>query len=329
MIRLSVIVPFYGVERYIGECLQSLYQQNIPESEYEIICVNDCSPDHCEEIVLTYQQQHTNLRLIRHEQNMKLGAARNSGLRAATGRYVWFIDSDDYIEDNCLSEVLMYCESNELEMLHFSIRDNYGRVIRALEPTGVVSGPEEEWISYKQQCIEVTYPWNRIYLRSFLVNNNLFFNDLYGGDVIHTVLALDACQRMMNVNRFYHYYRVDNAMSDTHSTINAEKFYRMNYVLSRAIDDIVPDLLPNWRELFSDCSSWKINHSWKGLLKLSIKEKRKLYDMLHGDYEMYSYVMEQADNRVHFILSYPTFIIAITPLIRLLLFVKKTFQRYK
>ena len=86
MKRLSIIMPFYGVERYIRQCLESVYQQDIPESEFEVICVNDCTPDHSEEIVLEFQQRHNNLVLIRHEVNKKLGAARNTGLKAASGK---------------------------------------------------------------------------------------------------------------------------------------------------------------------------------------------------------------------------------------------------
>ena len=98
VIRMSFILPFYGVERYIGKCLDSIYHQDIPEDQYEVICINDCSPDNSEQIVLQYAQEHTNLKLIKHDVNKKLGAARNTGLRAAQGNYVWFIDTDDFYE---------------------------------------------------------------------------------------------------------------------------------------------------------------------------------------------------------------------------------------
>ena len=92
--KLSIIIPFYKVERYIAECLDSVFAQDIPESEYEVICVNDCSPDGSRAIVLEYQKKHKNLVIIEHEKNMMLGAARNTGLRAAKGDFVWFIDSE-------------------------------------------------------------------------------------------------------------------------------------------------------------------------------------------------------------------------------------------
>jgi len=242
-IRLSIIVPFYGVEQYIEQCILSLYAQDIPEEEYEVICINDCSPDHSENIVKTIAKSHANLQIINHKKNLKLGAARNTGLHAARGRYVWFLDSDDFIASNCFAEILNECETNNLEMLHFSIQDNLGNIYRHVIPSGVLSGIEEEILSDKQQCVEITYPWNRVYNREFLLKNNLFFNDLYGGDVIHTIQAINVCNRVKNVDKFYHNYRVDNWTSDTKSAQTADKIFNMYFVLAKACNDVLPTTL--------------------------------------------------------------------------------------
>ena len=77
-LRLSIIIPFYNVERFISECLDSVFDQDIPLPEYEVICVNDGSPDHSRDIVLQYMERFPNLRLIEHEKNRKLGTARNT-----------------------------------------------------------------------------------------------------------------------------------------------------------------------------------------------------------------------------------------------------------
>ena len=103
MIRLSIIIPFYNVEQYIALCLDSVYHQDIPEEEYEVICVDDCSPDSSIAIVEEYAKKHTNLVVVRNQYNRKLGGARNAGMEVATGRYVWFVDSDDFVEKFFLS----------------------------------------------------------------------------------------------------------------------------------------------------------------------------------------------------------------------------------
>jgi len=110
MISLSFIVPFYNVEKYIGACLDSLYAQDISEEEYEVICVDDCSPDKSRDIVLKFQRKHDNLKLITHEENKCLGGARNTGINVAKGKYLWFVDSDDMIRPNCLKTLISLCE---------------------------------------------------------------------------------------------------------------------------------------------------------------------------------------------------------------------------
>ena len=117
--RLSIVIPFYNVEKHIAECLDSVYNQDIPEDEYEVICVNDASPDHSRDIVLEYRKKHSNLILIEHEVNKKLGAARNTGRRVARGKYLWNVDSDDMIAPNCMKEMLETCEENDLDLLLF------------------------------------------------------------------------------------------------------------------------------------------------------------------------------------------------------------------
>lgn len=307
MLKLSFIVPFYGVEKYIGQCLDSLCEQDIDNSEYEIICINDCSLDKSVDIVRQYQTQYSNIRLIEHKKNKKLGFARNTGLNVARGKYVWFIDSDDYIEKNCLKEILEICEANNLEILHFSIRDNYGLSMRQLIETQVVTGPEEELISYRQSSIEITYPWNRIYLREFLINNNLYFNKLYGGDVIHSILAVNLCQRMMNINKYYHYYRVDNFSSDTKSQQTPNKIYNMTYVLAKAIYDIVPYINNSWKWLIIEAYKWRVNFSWRTILKLSNVELNELYCLVKQSNDLYNFVLMHSNAINKIILKCPYF----------------------
>lgn len=312
--RISFILPFYGVEKFIWQCLESIYHQDIPESEYEVICINDCTPDQSEKIVLSYQKQHANLTLIRHDVNKKLGAARNTGLCAAKGQYVWFIDTDDYIQENCLGEVLSYCETDNLDMLHFAIINNKGEVSRELVSTDVITGVQEEIVSKEQCCIEVTFPWNRVYRRQFLLDNNLFFNDLYGGDVVQTILAINAAQRVRNVNKFYYIYRIDNTSSDTHSAPTADKMYKMYAVLGRAVDDIVPQMHPDWRWMVAECGPWRFNQMWKSILRFPVKEKVTFYRLLHSDKELLLYMLKRANRKSRFVMSHPLLVTMLSPI---------------
>ena len=94
-IKISIIIPVYNVEKYLSECLDSCINQTM--REIEIICVDDCSTDSSGKILQNYARMDSRVKVIMHETNKKQGAARNTGLKYATGEYVWFIDSDDYI----------------------------------------------------------------------------------------------------------------------------------------------------------------------------------------------------------------------------------------
>src|SRR5690606_24149359 len=96
MLRLSIIIPMYNVEPYIERCLSSLQDQDIPMEEYEIICINDGSPDNSREVVIRFQRQNKNIILI-DQSNQGVSKARNNGINVARGKYLLFVDPDDYI----------------------------------------------------------------------------------------------------------------------------------------------------------------------------------------------------------------------------------------
>lgn len=93
---LSIIVPVYNVEKYIEECLDSLTNQDASIDSYEIICIDDGSPDNCGAIIEEYSKHNSNMTVI-HQKNTGQAGARNAGLKIASGQYVWFVDSDDFI----------------------------------------------------------------------------------------------------------------------------------------------------------------------------------------------------------------------------------------
>lgn len=121
MVKLSIIVPIYGVEQYLRKCVDSLLAQDLPLSEYEIILVDDESPDTCPQICDEYAAAHENIRVI-HRENGGLSAARNSGIEIAQGDYLMFVDSDDYIEPNVLSGLMAQVERDNLDVLRYRLQ---------------------------------------------------------------------------------------------------------------------------------------------------------------------------------------------------------------
>ena len=102
MAKVSIIVPIYNVEKYLHRCVDSIINQS--HKDLEIILVDDESPDKCPEMCDEYAKQDSRVKVI-HKKNGGLGYARNSGLEIATGEYVAFIDSDDYVEPDMVEKL--------------------------------------------------------------------------------------------------------------------------------------------------------------------------------------------------------------------------------
>lgn len=101
---LSFIIPVYNAEGYITQCLNSLLAQDIPAEDYEILCINDGSRDGSLTILRDFEEKYANIIVIDKE-NGGVTTARNTGLAAAKGDYIWFVDADDLVKPNCLSRL--------------------------------------------------------------------------------------------------------------------------------------------------------------------------------------------------------------------------------
>lgn len=117
MLKLSVIIPVFGVEKYISRCLDSVFAIGLRDEEYEVICVDDCTKDSSAQIVERYMAQHNNLILLHHQENKRQGGARNTGINHARGKYVIFVDADDRIPSYDIDGLLTYMNENDLELL--------------------------------------------------------------------------------------------------------------------------------------------------------------------------------------------------------------------
>lgn len=181
---LSIIIPVYKVEAYVEQCLRSCaIQKGVSSEDYEIIVVNDGSPDNSMEICEKVAQDYTNIRLV-NQNNAGVSVARNKGLSMAEGDYVWFVDSDDWIEPGCLKHIFKCLRSkNGLDILYIHGRVDYedGRVddkkYRCIFE-GEIDGPE-----HIRRCVYPTTPQWSLYRRKFLLDNALsFFPGIYHED---------------------------------------------------------------------------------------------------------------------------------------------------
>ena len=116
MINVSIVIPVYNVEKYLKQCLESVVNQTL--DKIEVICINDGSTDNSLNILKEYEKKYNNIIIIDQE-NKGPGFARNIGMKRASGKYIYFLDSDDYIELNAMEICFKECEINKLDFITF------------------------------------------------------------------------------------------------------------------------------------------------------------------------------------------------------------------
>lgn len=174
MIYLSIIIPVYNVEKYIGRCIESCLKQDLPRDEYELLIVNDGSQDGSMDVVIKFVSQHNNIRIIEQE-NAGLSAARNTGIKEAKGEYLWFVDSDDDIKADILKQLVYKAYSKRLDVLCFGIN-----VIKENETCVYSIYAEKEdfvydGVNYISKVIMPASACVALYRRKFLLDNDLCF----------------------------------------------------------------------------------------------------------------------------------------------------------
>lgn len=298
-LRLSIIIPFYNVERFISECLDSVFDQDIPLSEYEVICVNDGSPDHSRDIVLQYMERFPNLRLIEHENNKKLGAARNTGRTIAQGRYIWNVDSDDKIVPNCLSEMLGICEENDLDVLEFrpvSFSEGGEIELPYVPPTQVpVTGLDylEHLDAYRLS--QMSSVWRKMVRRSFLDDNGIFSPEInYGEDVPFSFKVLISAKRFMCVSKICYMYRSNpEALTGKNWRPNALTLYEKCFHNAKLINDVavnVPKKYVNVTHSFNEAAAYTLKRYTLFFGKMISSEQKRFRGLCRSSFFKNSFV---------------------------------------
>ncbi len=298
-LRLSIIIPFYNVERFISECLDSVFDQDIPLSDYEVICVNDGSPDHSRDIVLQYMERFPNLRLIEHEKNKKLGAARNTGRTIAQGRYIWNVDSDDKIVSNCLSEMLGICEENDLDVLEFrpvSFSEKGEKELPSVPPTPYpMTGLDymEHLDAYKLS--QMSSVWRKMVRRSFLDDNGIFSPEInYGEDVPFSFKVLISAKRFICVSRICYMYRSNpEALTGKNWRPNAHTLYEKCFHNAKLINDVavnVPKKYVNVTHSFNEAAAYTLKRYSLFFGQMSSSEQKRFRGLCRGSFFKNSFV---------------------------------------
>lgn len=218
--KVSIIVPIFKVEGFIERCARSLMEQTLGEVEF--IFVDDASSDRSMEILrrtLTdYPERQEQVRILMHEQNKGLPAARNTGLEAATGEYIFHCDSDDYVEREMLEEMYNTAKEQDADYLwtdfwlSFEQNERYMQVRSYATPREALLGVLEGAMKYNV--------WNKLVSRSLYSENNIWFPTGHSMGEDMTMIRLLACAKRVAYipKAYYHYVRLNmSALTQTFS----------------------------------------------------------------------------------------------------------------
>ena len=212
--KVSVIIPYYNSEKWIGHCLDSLLNQDMERTDYELIVVDDESTNSVE-LLNDYVAHYPNIKYI-CQKHARQSAARNTGLMHATGEYVFFCDADDYVEKNVLGSLVKIAEENQLDILFHNIKKR----VRPDEPVKDNFDNDFSYVVYNAglQSIELplhnyssylgTGVWGFIVHRSFLMDNHFQFDEqmIMLEDRKFVVEMLLKAKRIGKTNAIVYYY---------------------------------------------------------------------------------------------------------------------------
>ncbi|MDJ8944478.1 glycosyltransferase family 2 protein [Clostridium perfringens] len=243
--KVSAIVPVYNVEKYLHRCVNSLINQTL--RDIEIILVDDGSPDNSPKICDEYKNKDIRIKVI-HKENAGLGLARNSGLDKATGEYVAFIDSDDFIEETAFENMYNAAKQQQADMCmagyyKYNTHTNRRTKIELFKDKKKFEGNQVKEIAYKMigsapEAISDEYygmsVWKNLYSLDFLKNNNIRFyseREFISEDAIFQLCAVPRMRKIVTMNESYYYY-CDNSDTTLTSTFKDSKFeqYKILYL---------------------------------------------------------------------------------------------------
>lgn len=203
MPKVSIIVPVYNTAKYLKQCIDSLTNQTL--NEIEIIIINDCSPDNSSDIITSYKDKR--IKIINHNKNMGIGKSRNDGIKKATGKYIAFVDSDDFVDLNMYEKYYNFANANNLDF----VTGFYNKVLN------------NKIINFKNDYFEITNihknknlinlidygPCNKIFKREIITKNNIKFDENKKfEDIPFVVSALCHSENVGHINDYLYNYRI-------------------------------------------------------------------------------------------------------------------------
>lgn len=236
MIKVSVIVPVYNTSKYLNRCLDSLVNQTL--KDIEIIIINDKSTDDSIDIIKEYENKYKNIRVIHNKTNKGIGYNRNLGIEKSSGKYISFIDSDDWVSQDMYEKMYNKAikDKDDLVICNYFKMLEENSSVRKLDCDYYISERKDTILEESPSLInEVNLaPWNKIYKKE-LLEDIRFPEKLKYEDAIVTIKALARAKKIGFINEKLNYYLV---RSKSETTVMNEKVFDIFKILDMIIEEL-------------------------------------------------------------------------------------------
>lgn len=296
--KVSIIVPVYNVSQYIVTCLDSILGQTY--QNIELILVDDCGSDDSMILVHDYLVNHASIDayIISHQKNRGLSAARNSGMAKASGDYVYFLDSDDFIAPDCIEALVKPLQTKKYDVVIGNYQSSNCEKSDLRLLNGELSG--QHILESYADGLWYVMAWNKLCRKDFLVDNLLTFEEGFlHEDVIWSFKLACKAQLMYIIDKVTYYYLVRSSSIMTSMSIERDVT-----IYLKAFDKIIDFVKGNGRELGT--SEYKIIEGKKCGILYSLLQKKEigLYNKYYKDFYLQRYVSPWTAYRKH-IITFP------------------------
>lgn len=233
--KISVIVPIYNVEDYLHRCIDSIINQTY--TNLEIILVDDGSPDNCPIICDEYAKKDSRIRVV-HKKNGGLSDARNAGIDIATGEYIMFIDSDDFVDIEMMESMMKNMIDNKVDMVVCNIKYVYeDREVVKYNQSDRILDRYEAMEEYLKDGVVQAVAWNKLYKKS-LINKMRYKVGKTNEDEFFTYKVVDKTAKIYyNSTPFYNYLQRDSSIMGKYSIKRLDgveaSYERLNFIKER------------------------------------------------------------------------------------------------
>jgi len=308
---ISVIIPVYNVEEYLHICLNSILKQTF--QDFEIICIDDASTDSSSEILEYFAQKDSRIKILKNEKNIGLGPSRNRGMDASVGKYIIFLDSDDWYSFDTLETFFHEAEENNLDMVmgkpivfyenqkFFGMEEYYDAEFMNKFDHKVFN----HWDLDKTKLFHIPIAvWNKLYLKSFLDENNIRFPD---EDYIHednpfSCKVITRAKRISLINKYFYNRR---RRPGSLMTLNDDRLFDNIPIVYLILEVFLEDV-----NIYNYYKKEVLVYIFKSVLnskyhKIEDQYKEKFFKEVQGvykrfiiDYGLYNDIKENVDKNI-------------------------------